>query len=212
VEVGRIVEKEVFIENQELKQNDKSDLFVYLNDSANSVSVHSFDPATTTEFLLKVPNNTEIFEQMSTDSEIIFVTRTRLDFDFGNGSGYGADLLAVNFYSNDEKKVERLFTSNDTDWTYITIDEEFATDNRIWTFYVYGCWQCGGHRPQRYLYDTDNYRNSKTVQQAVEFEWLSETEYRYKPFIYNDDPYLVCEVTCSYTSTDHLEWLYDSLE
>lgn len=188
------------------------DNVVYLA-ADDTLVVSSHDQPVTGMPIMGIPAHTEIFDVFSNEQEIIFITRTDIKFGNTSRSGYTPQFVAVHQYDRVAKQTDGLFTSNDTDQTYIRFPKSFDPNERIWPFSVYSCWNCDGGDPQTFLFDSEVTRNSKTIGRIVELELLSDTEYRYKVYDPSeDDEHVVCEMGCEYLSTAHLPWVYGTID
>ena len=75
-------------------------------------------------------------------------------------------------------------------------------------FYMYACWNCGGHHPEIAIYNIAQDKIIKRVGIVSDFEWLDGNLYRYKNYkeIPCKDDYPIC-----YEDSSKLPYVTDSL-
>lgn len=65
--------------------------------------------------------------------------------------------------------------------------DKMSNDNRYVSFDMYGCWNCGGHQPEKLLLDVTT-GISKRIGKVLEFEWQENGKYAYKEYIPKECP------------------------
>lgn len=197
-----------------LSDYSRCEKLVYFSDE-EQLAIADFDSSTSSQIILGVPEHTKLIDSLVTDEFILLVTLNEINFGYNESGGYAPPVTTVHFYDREKGYVDGLFESGDLEWSHIQIgDKNKSLDQRVWEFQVFGCIECGVHHPQKYLYDRKNWRNSHSIGQIIAFEWLNETDYRYKPLsAYSCDEYE--NPLCLFMEgEDHsyIPWSYGSME
>lgn len=69
---------------------------------------------------------------------------------------------------------------SDQKYNFPKIDQ-VSIDGKYISFNMFGCWNCGGHQPEKLLYQVDK-GISKRIGKMIYFKWLESGNYEYKEY------------------------------
>src|SRR3989344_5090534 len=84
----------------------------------------------------------------------------------------------VNQKTNEIKELGQ--SSNEKNYNVPKVNQ-ISNDGQFISFNMFGCWNCGGHKPETLLYDTIQ-NKTKRIGKALDFKWLNGGSYQYKEY------------------------------
>lgn len=109
-----------------------------------------------------------------------FVYVIRLSFE---EEGLHKQILTAYIYDLQENENNKIFffSSPEDKYAFARVNS-ITSDGNFIDFTMFGCWNCGGHKPETLLYDVKK-KNHKRIGKVIDFQWLESGKYQYKDYI-----------------------------
>lgn len=143
--------------------------------------------------ILTLPSDSEMLGSVTSEDKTtaVFSVLHNPEFKFlsqKNPVGYAPSFVVPFIYNKNTNRVENISTEeipdlNNESFSYrFMIPYSISKNNRYVAFEAFQCWNCGGHIPETRIYDTEK-RVFQNLGNVLNFEWLEDGMYQFKPFI-----------------------------
>jgi len=81
------------------------------------------------------------------------------------------------------QELKKIMTFNDKSFKYsFPKIGSFSPEGRFVSLDLFGCWNCGGHKPEKLLLDSQSF-TTKNIGKVSQFSWTSNGNYEYKDYV-----------------------------
>lgn len=121
------------------------------------------------------------FKALPNDKDFIFIMRWSKPLADNKGS---TQIFPIYLYTDNDKKIKNIITFESSfgtsEYNFPKIDQ-ISKDGKYIDFDMYGCWNCGGHKPEELLMNLET-SVTKRIGKVLLFNWRDNGQYEYKDY------------------------------